>query len=225
MLVVSTVMVPMVPSNICVDESRRPRARMHASSLCELCLRKLRQRIISSVVDCRRKPRAIRISSVVDCRLNIVLSGGRAQGLGSRLEHELDSGLRARPTLAHDACLRSRLRRLAAEGLNSPPPALSGLSWFLSRRGRAAESGLKESLLAFPASSGSNDGPESRRRVPGGPVGSSKAVACLCNLPSRRSGLAVARESLLARPHWVVESLRAPKPGGVFPLGVIACVA
>lgn len=59
------------------------------SSLCELWRRKLRQRIISSVVLWRRKPRAIRISSVVDCRRmegRAVLSvggGGRAQGLAS----------------------------------------------------------------------------------------------------------------------------------------------
>lgn len=177
MLVVSTVMVPIVPSKICVEESRRPRARMQASSLCELCRLKLRQRIISSVVDCRRKPRAISISSVVDCRRIIVLSGGRAHGLGSRLEQELDSGLRARPTLAHDACRLRRPRRRAADGLNSPPPALSGLNCERSRLGRAAESGLKESLLALPSSSGPKDGPESRRRGPGGPLGSSKAVA------------------------------------------------
>lgn len=166
-------MVPMVPSKICVEESRRPRARMHASSLCELWRLKFRHRIISSVVDCRRKPRAINISSVVDCRLIILsdLSGGRAPGLGSLLEHELDSGLLARPILAQDACLRKRPRRLAAEGLSSPPAPGD-----LSRRG-LAESGLNESLRALPSSSGPKDGPESLRFVPGGPVGSSNAVA------------------------------------------------
>lgn len=87
----------MVPSVICALESRRPRylcnigkrildniykihqkffyryfvgekAYRQVSSLCELCRRKLRHRIISSVVLCRRKPRDMRISSVVDCR-------------------------------------------------------------------------------------------------------------------------------------------------------------
>jgi len=66
------------------------------SSLWELCRRKLRHRIISSVVLCRRKPRAIRISSVVDCRRIIgacwILLGARAQGLGSLDEHEELSG-------------------------------------------------------------------------------------------------------------------------------------
>lgn len=174
---------------------------MQASSLCELCLRKFLHLIISSVVDCRRNPRAMRISSVVDCLRIIVLSGGRAQGLGSRLEQELDSGLRARPMRAHEACLLKRLRRRAADGLNSPPPARSGLNCERSLRGLAAESGLNESLRALPSSSGPKDGPESLRLVPGGPTGSSKAVACLWSRPSRLSGLAAARESLLVLPH------------------------
>lgn len=206
----------MVPSKICVDESRRPRALIQASSLCELCRLKFRHLIISSVVDCRRKPRAIKISSVVDCRLiNLSdLSGGRAPGLGSLLEHELDSGLLVRPILAHEACLRSRPRRLAAEGLNSPPAPGD-----LSRRGLAAESGLKESLRALPSSSGPKDGPESLRFVPGGPVGSSNAVAWRCSRPNL-VGLAAARESLLALPHCVVESRLPPKFGGDRPAGV-----
>lgn len=154
-------------------------------------------------------------------------AGGRAHGLGSLLEQELDSGLRARPTLAQDACLRSLPRRRAADGLNSPPPALSGLNCDLSLLGLAAESGLKESLLARPSSSGPREGPESRLRVPGGPLGSSKAVAWRCSLPNLRSGLAVALESRRARPHCVVESLRPPRFGGDRPPGVtcVACAA
>lgn len=60
------------------------------SSLCELCRRKFRQRIISSVVDCRRNPRDMRISSVVLCRRMAGRGahsggggGGRPHGLGS----------------------------------------------------------------------------------------------------------------------------------------------
>lgn len=139
MHVVSTVIVPIVPSVICAHESLLPRylhnkdnrqthtytrVRMFSfspsgkiaaasnasyewsfplgkfhnstthrqvSSLCELCLRKLRQRIISSVVLCRLKPREIRISSVVDClridgrgaHSTIGKGGGRAHGLAS----------------------------------------------------------------------------------------------------------------------------------------------
>lgn len=65
------------------------RAYRKMSSLWELCRRKLRQRIISSVVLWRRKPRDIRISSVVDCRriagrwLHSTGGGGRAHGLAS----------------------------------------------------------------------------------------------------------------------------------------------
>lgn len=66
------------------------------SSLCELCLRKFLQRIISSVVLCRLKPRAIKISSVVDCLLIMgacwMLPGDLAQGLGSLEEHDELSG-------------------------------------------------------------------------------------------------------------------------------------
>lgn len=64
-------------------------AHLSTSSLCELWRRKLRQRIISSVVLWRRNPREIRISSVVDWRrmagreLHSGGGGGRAQGLGS----------------------------------------------------------------------------------------------------------------------------------------------
>lgn len=87
-LVVSTVIVPIVPSIICADESLLPlylffklifnhtskyiykfNTNRHTSSLWELCLRKFLHRIISSVVDCLRNPRAIKISSVVDWRL------------------------------------------------------------------------------------------------------------------------------------------------------------
>lgn len=66
------------------------------SSLCELCLLKFLQRIISSVVLCLLKPRAINISSVVDCLLITgafcILPGPRAHGLGSLDEHVELSG-------------------------------------------------------------------------------------------------------------------------------------
>ena len=65
------------------------------SSLCELCLRKFRQRAISSVVLWRRKPRHINISPVVDCLLITgvcCIPGGRLHGLGSRDEHDELSG-------------------------------------------------------------------------------------------------------------------------------------
>lgn len=54
---------------------------LDVSSLCELCRRKFRHRIISSVVDCRRNPLDIRISSVVDC----LLIAGRDSGSGGGL--------------------------------------------------------------------------------------------------------------------------------------------
>lgn len=86
------------------ESSKQPPTRSHVvrtweqasytyrqvSSLCELCRRKLRQRIISSVVLCRRNPREMRISSVVLWRRMAGRGahsggggGGRAHGLGS----------------------------------------------------------------------------------------------------------------------------------------------
>lgn len=162
-LVVSTVMVPMVPSVICAQESLLPRY-LPLSSLCELCLLKFLHRIISSVVLCLRNPRAMRISSVVDCRLMAGRcscgGGGTAllHGLGSRLELQLlesgdlgcpGMGVRFPPAIELD-CLLRRPRLLRATGLRSLSVLRSGLKCVLeSRLLRDAESGLKLSLLAL----------------------------------------------------------------------------
>lgn len=135
-LVVSTVMVPMVPSMICAHESLLPLYRKE-SSLCELCLRKLRHRIISSVVDCRLNPLAIRISSVVDCLLiaGRCCSGGgpvagRLDGLGSLEEQLLESGdlicPGPLPAILVD-CRLNRPLRVLLTGLTSLSVDLSGL--------------------------------------------------------------------------------------------------
>lgn len=129
-LVVSTVMVAKVPSVICALESLRPRY-LQQSSDCDDCLRKFRQRIISSVVLWRRNPLAMRISSVVDClriagrSCGVDATAGLLHGEAS-LEEQVDeeSGERGEceprrwPAIEVD-CLRRRPRRLRPTGETS----------------------------------------------------------------------------------------------------------
>lgn len=199
-LVVSTVMVAKVPSMICALESRRPRYRQQSSD-CDDCLRKLRQRIISSVVDWRRNPLAIRISSVVDCRR---MAGARSCAVGgagaplplgdASLEEQVeeDSGDRGEceprrvPAMEVD-CRRSLPRRPCPTGETSRSPVRSGERWGRESRrprGKLAESGERESRRAFlvelSSPSGERVGCEPRRpQTPGGRQLSSMAVDCL----------------------------------------------